>query len=371
VPGGRAEELEKLRAALEQANAAKDRFIAALSHELRTPLTPVIAATGSLLQDTRLPEDVREDLAMAHRNVGLEVALINDLLDVTRIAAGKLALQKRPLDAVQVLREAARICAPDLQARGQTLSIDGCDAPCLIEADSARLHQVFWNLIKNAIKFTPPRGRITLSVLARDGTVCIGVSDSGIGIEPAAMPKLFSAFEQGDYDQRFGGLGLGLAIARGVATFTVELPLLDKTERQDSPARAATGPAEAAVRQALRILLVEDHADTARIMARLLKRCGHEVTTAPDIRTALSHAGQRGFELLISDLGLPDGSGLDLMRELRHRGWQVPGIALTGYGQEDDLRRTQEAGFAMHLTKPVDFEQLAGTISRMFARVGG
>jgi PAS domain S-box-containing protein len=370
--------LERAKLELEQANAAKDRFIAALSHELRTPLTPVIAATGSLLLDERMPQDIREDLEMVHRNVELEVALINDLLDVTRIISGKLVLEKRLIDAVEVLREAANICSPDLVAKSQVLvvEVEAPGAPYVVEADSARLHQVFWNLIKNAIKFTPARGKITLRATTAESLLRVSVSDNGVGIDPAALPRIFGAFEQAEQGQRFGGLGLGLAIAKGVveahggrvsahsagrgagATFTVELPLVCPTGGRPIPAERRSEPVAPQSGKSLRILLVEDHGDTARIMTRLLKRSGHVVTATADIRSALSHSEQQEFDLLISDLGLPDGNGLDLMSQLRARGWQAPGIALTGYGQEDDLRRTQEVGFTAHLTKPVDFEQL-------------
>ncbi len=380
----RTADVQAAKAALEQANAAKDQFIAALSHELRTPLTPVLAAASSVLKDVRLPEDIREDVEMVHRNVALEVALIDDLLDVTRIAAGKLVLDKRPVDVAQVLRGAASICSVDLDGRSQTLTIETPGEPYPMLADAARLHQVFWNLIKNALKFTPQGGRIGIQASAEENILRVEVRDSGVGIDPEILPKLFNRFEQGHgaTTRQFGGLGLGLAIAKAVveahagritaasegrnkgSTFSVELPIGNCTLPE--PRHVETPPAaEGQLIPPLRILLVEDHADTAKLMARLLAADGHQVTRADCVEAALAAAWCGRFDLLISDLGLPDGTGHDLLRQLAALGKPITAIALSGYGAAADLQKSREAGFVEHLVKPLDFSALHAALVRV------
>jgi len=381
---------EAAKAAAEQANKAKDHFLAVLSHELRTPLTPVVAAVSMLQQQWRCDEASREMLEMVRRNVELEARLIDDLLDATRITRGKIELDCQPVQLCEVIRRAVDICRPDIEARRLHFGVDiGPEAPYAINADPARLQQVFWNLIKNAIKFTPPGGCVGIRCRRdRDGHVVAEVNDSGKGIEPSLLPHIFKPFEQGGngVTRQFGGLGLGLTITKGLvemhggsieahsegkgATFRVRLPLI-------GPATAVAGsprtPPEETGKQeqhgdSLHILVVEDHADTARIMRRLLTREGHNVEVAGDVATALQLAGMRHFDLLISDLGLPDGSGLDLIRALRQRQQQLPAIALSGYGQEQDIRSTREAGFAAHLTKPVNLDRLSLTIATVVNR---
>lgn len=379
---------EAAKAEAERASAAKDRFIAALSHELRTPLTPALVVATNLAHDPRMPQDLREEAEIIRRNIDLEVALINDLLDVTRVANGKLALSRQTVDLGPIVREAAAICAADVRSKQHRLTMDLPDAPCLVEGDAPRLHQVFWNLIRNAVKFTPSGGEIRITAAASDGNVIVQVADTGIGIKPEVLPSLFAAFEQGDRGHQFGGLGLGLAIAKGVvelhggtisasskgpgtgSTFTVTLPL--------SAAPPATGHqaplppihvSNKQPRRSLRILLVEDHQDTARIMARLLSVGGHQVTRAANVAAALTAAGEGQFDLLISDLGLPDGSGHELMRRLRSAGHDLPAIALSGYGAAEDVQRSMDAGFREHLVKPVRIEALREALNRVSSAV--
>jgi PAS domain S-box-containing protein len=382
---------EQARAIAEDASKAKDHFLAVLSHELRTPLTPVLAMVSLLQEDPRFDAETRESLEMVRRNVEMEARLIDDLLDVTRIERGKVDLDRQPIELCTVLRRAAEVCMPDIEARRLEFGMDVSDGPYLIEADAARLQQVFWNLIKNAVKFTPHGGCVGVRC-RRDGKnhVIAEVSDSGDGIESDVLPRLFNAFEQGvrSMKRQFGGLGLGLAISKGLvemhggtitaqseghgkgATFTVRLPLLAASTgavsiRKTPPKTAAIAAQAPQTRKVLRILLVEDHGDTAHIMKRLLERGGHEVVHAADVATALQLADEAAFGLLISDLGLPDRSGLELMRELRTRGQTLPGIALSGYGQDQDLQHSREAGFAAHLVKPVNMQQLNETVASL------
>jgi len=375
-----AEEVAASRASAEQANRAKDHFLAVLSHELRAPLTPVVMGVSMLQNRPDLDPVVRETLEMVRRNTEMEARLIDDLLDVTRIARGKVELTRRAVEVCTVIQQAVEVCRPDIDARRLHFGVDwGPSPPYWVEADMSRLQQVFWNLLRNAIKFTPHGGCVGIRCRP-DGThVVIEVNDSGMGIEAEALPRVFNAFEQVEQfiTRQFGGLGLGLTISKALvemhggtisahsegkgkgATFSVRLPLTAPVCQSAVPPPAAS-PQRAG--RPLHILLVEDHGVTAKMMQMVLTAEGHTVETAGDVAAALELAGQQPFDLLLSDLGLPDGSGHDLMRQLRERGQALPGIALSGYGQQDDIRRSRETGFAAHLTKPASRETLIATI---------
>ncbi|MDM7914963.1 MAG: response regulator [Candidatus Eisenbacteria bacterium] len=374
-------ELVRAKAAAEEANRAKDYFLAVLSHELRTPLTPVLATIGMLQSEVGLAPQAREGLAVIRRNVELEARLIDDLLDLTRIARGKIELSRRPLDLAEVLREAIEVCHADLEAADLDLEMAIEPGPFPVEGDGARLQQVLWNLLKNAIKFTPPGGRVRVSC-RRDGgsTVLAEIEDDGAGIEPSLLERIFDAFEQAEAPRKLGGLGLGLAISKALvelhggsiearsggkglgSLFLVRLPL-DESAALASTARSVPPPAEEkAPALRLKILLVEDHEDTVWAMERLLGLQGHEVQTASSVAAGVEIAHRERFDLLISDLGLPDGSGLDLMARIRDLGIRLPAIALSGHGQEQDVDASLLAGFLTHLTKPVEPSRLLQTI---------
>jgi len=369
---------ERAKAAAEEANHAKDRFLAVLSHELRTPLAPLLAGLPMVAKAIGADHPMADTLEMMRRNVELEAMLIDDLLDVTRIAHGKIELNRKPIELGTVIRRAVEVCKPDMEARALHFGVDAKDSPYIVNADAGRLQQVFWNLLKNAIKFTPHGGCVGVRCRRDDGMAVVEVNDSGLGIEPEVLSRIFNAFEQGERSvtRRFGGLGLGLAITKSLvemhggsiqahsegkgkgATFRVSLPIVTAVPQAEGPSVVPAPPA-----RSLQILLVEDHGDTARIMKRLLKAEGHQVETAGDLATARATAAQGRFDLLISDLGLPDGSGLDLMRQFVGQGKTIPAIALSGYGQDEDIVLSRQAGFAAHLTKPVNMEQLARTIA--------
>ena len=365
---------EQAKAAAEHANRAKDHFLAVLSHELRTPLTPVVMGV-SMLQD-------RPDLDPRSRDAGdgppqRRDGSPADRRSAGRIAdrAGKIELTRSPVELCTVIHRAVEVCKPDIEARRLHFGVDlGPAAPYWVEADVARLQQVFWNLLKNAIKFTPHGGCVGIRCRPDEEHVVVEVNDSGIGIEPEALSRLFNAFEQAERSitRQFGGLGLGLAISKALVEMHggtdrspqrrpgqgCDVPRPAAADRARRPARNARHPRtpqQRAVRP-LHILLVEDHGVTAKMMRMVLTAEGHTVETAGDVATALELAGQHPFDLLVSDLGLPDGSGHDLMRQLRQRGHKFPGIALSGYGQEEDIQRSHEAGFAAHLTKPASRE---------------
>ena len=364
----------------EAANRAKDDFLAALSHELRTPLTPVLLTATALENDPSISEDLRQQLSLMRRNVELEARLIDDLLDLTRIARGKLQLHLRVLDPHVCLDAALEVCRDELLSKGLRLTSHRSGELRAIHGDPARLQQVFWNIIKNAVKFTPSGGEIRVDARGEGDRWRLKVIDTGIGIAPELLPKIFDAFEQGteSINRQFGGLGMGLAISRvlvemhgGVlaaasdgegkgATFTIDLPSVDAPiDEPLAPQNPASDETRAS--RPLRILLVEDHDATSHVLVLLLRRLHHEVTAAPTIADARKEADRKSFDLLISDLGLPDGSGLDLMRELRAK-FNVTGICLSGYGMDRDVVLSREAGFARHLTKPVDFRSLKATI---------
>lgn len=384
-------ELRKAKEEAEQANKAKDQFLAALSHELRTPLTPVLVVTQMLEADEAIPPAQRDDLRMIRRNVELEMRLIDDLLDLTRIARGKLQMQMEATDVHRVLEDAARIgCDQAFCEKGLDLRYDLRATNFSVYGDAARLGQVFWNLIKNAVKFTPAGGRITLrSRNPAPDRLEVTIEDTGRGIDPEVLPHIFDAFEQGGehITRKFGGLGLGLAIARAVAElhrgrisarsagagrgaeFVLELPTHTPADRPGTDLAGTVKESEArpAGPRRQRILLVEDHAHSANAIARLLVREGHVVRIASTVAEGLAAASAERFDVLVSDLGLPDGSGNDLMRELRQR-YGLRGIALSGFGMEEDVARSRAAGFEAHLVKPVRIQQVLESVQSLAAK---
>jgi CheY-like chemotaxis protein len=320
------------------------------------------------------------------RNIQLETRLIDDLLDFHRIIKGNLNFAAVPVDVHAMIRNVVAICQSELEQRIHELQMALAAEQYIVAGDPARLQQVLWNVLKNAIKFTHPGGVIAVTTAVEHAdTLLITVTDNGRGIEAEMLGSIFSAFEQGSVQgmTQFGGLGLGLAIVKTFvlkhggtveaasrgrdqgATFSIRLPLAAALSLNISELPLIAGSAarpHAAVTG--RILLVDDHTDTLWSMKRLLSRCGYEVLTAGSCAEALRHACQHGPDVIISDIGLPDGSGLELLRELR-RHTTAPAIALSGYGMEADVAQTREAGFTTHLTKPVDFPHLLEVVQRL------
>lgn len=365
----------KLRA--EAATRAKDDFLAALSHELRTPLNPSLLLATALSEDQSLPAEIRADIDNIAKGIALQAQLIDDLLDLTRITGGKMRLDIAQLDAHAALRHVHEILQNDISERTIDVTLDLTAEHFFINADAVRVRQIFWNILKNAVKFTPSGGRVT--VRTRNpvaGMLEVEVIDTGVGIQPEVLPHIFDAFIQEEHapGHRFGGLGLGLAISRRLAelqhgrirvesagrgkgaTFHIELPLATSNS---SATREQMRPLVPQV-VARRILLVEDHEQTRSTLMRLLQSRGHDVVSAATIDAARAAAVER--DLIISDLGLPDGDGYRLMAELRDK-YGLPGIALSGYGTEEDIARSRASGFVAHLTKPVDIHVLEAAIA--------
>ena len=371
--------IEQQKDAVEAANRTKDNFLAMLSHELRTPLTPVIAALDALEADPANSEDSKSYLSMARRNVELESQLIDDLLDLTRIAKDKLPLKFGPIDAHESVANVVEMCRAEADTRNLSVRLNLRAGAHHVTGDAAKFQQIIWNLLKNAIKFTAENGEITVSSSNPEPqALAISVHDTGIGIETEIMERIFNPFEQGEHSlqRRYGGLGLGLAISKSLAqahggtltaksegrdrgsTFVLTMKTVPPPART---AKAATTPVES---RALRILLVDDHQDTCTALERLLVRRGHLVAATHNVRSAMEAAVRNRFDLLISDIALPDGTGTELMTWLRAISG-IPGIAISGFGMNGDIEKSLEAGFAEHLVKPVKMEKLEAAIDRV------
>jgi len=381
------EALREARDAAEAGTKARDQFLAVLSHELRTPLTPVLVSATAMLDDPETPDPVRSALEVTKRNITLEARLIDDLLDITTITQGKLSLCYECVDAHELIHRASAICHDEVGRAGIGFSMQLDAKQTIVNGDPARLQQIFWNLIKNAVKFTPRGGLVSLKSYNEVGPtgpwLVVEVHDTGIGLSPNSIPRLFSAFEQGEREitRQFGGLGLGLAISRSLAeahggtltaaseglghgaTFRFKLPV--DIVSQPAPAAPVTNRSRSVPPESLSILLVEDNTDTLRVVTRLLGEKGYHVLSASTFQqaSAILDSGE-SFNLVVSDIGLPDGSGLELMHRIRACG-NVKGIALSGYGREDDIEQSLSVGFSLHLTKPVDFASLEQAIQRV------
>jgi signal transduction histidine kinase/ActR/RegA family two-component response regulator len=385
-----------LRAARNEAvtaNRAKDKFLAVLSHELRTPLTPVAMAATAMEMDPRLAPEFRDEMSMIRRNIDLETRLIDDLLDLSRVISGKFQIDPQPTEVHGLIHHVLEMLGPELHEKTLTVEQHLLATRDRVEGDPARLQQTLWNLLKNAAKFSDAGGKIVVRTRNESESVVVEVADTGKGIGQDLLHRIFDPFEQGEADvtRHFGGMGLGLSIAKAVvdlhggtiegasdgpgrgAVFTVRLPLAGAVDGGGGGARAraipSTGgrPADAGAGR-LRLLLVEDHVDTANILVKLLRLDGSDVRWAGSVEAALKMADAEGpFDVAVSDLGLPDGTGYDLMRQLRQQHPAVAGIAMSGYGMEDDVRLSADAGFVEHLVKPVSVPRLREAIRRAAA----
>ncbi|GAA5126421.1 response regulator [Luteolibacter yonseiensis] len=364
----------------EAANRAKDRFLAMLSHELRTPLTPVITSILNLEADESVQPQVRQALQVMRRNVELESRLIDDLLDLTRVGSGKIHLNIETVDAQSLLENAVEICRPDIASKSLSLTLRLQAEDSHVEGDPARMQQIFWNLIRNAMKFTH-QGGISVQTHNQDGRFHIQISDTGIGMESELIERIFKPFEQGE-NGRYGGLGLGLTITSSLvdihegeisvtsggpgtgSTFSVSFPIVAAPTEKDP---ASASPSQGSVTP-LRVLLVEDHADTNETLTMLLKLRGYSVVSAMNVRSAVEIANEEEFDVLLSDLGLPDGEAKEVLQVVASR-YGTIGIALSGFGMDHDIQASKENGFSHHLVKPVQVGRLDALLREISANL--
>ena len=370
----RNEELRRSEDRLRDADRRKDEFLATLAHELRNPLAPIRSAVAALRSDLVPEEDKREARVIIDRQVGQMTRLIDDLLDVSRITAGKLPMKKERLQLADVLTLAVSTVRPHVDEARHRLIVALPEQPIAVEADEARLAQVFANLLHNACKYTEPGGEITLTVTRpSESAVEVAVRDTGIGIPPEFLPHLFQKFSQvaPALDRSQGGLGLGLSLVHGIVTlhggrvearsagaghgseFVVRLPVLPNILPVAEPPEAL---APAQKRVSRRVLVVDDNTDSADSLALLLRVEGHLVETAHDGAAALELAERFQPDAILLDLGMPRMNGYEVCERIRSHAWgrSILMVAQTGWGQEQDRARTLEAGFDAHLTKPID-----------------
>lgn len=370
----------------QRANGLKDAFLAMVSHELRTPLNAMSGWIWQLKRGALDENTYQRAVEVLDRNVRIQVQLINDLLDISRIATGKLKISTAPVDLEPIAAAAAEVALDSPSHRRKEITLDVRTSPATVLGDAARLQQVVTNLLNNAFQFTPRGGHITLTCGVRHGKAFIEIADSGIGIAPEFLPHVFEQFrqERALEGRREPGLGLGLAIVQdlvhqhqGTVTITSEgigrgttctilLPLVEPA-RATATARASAPPARLT---ALNVLLVEDDPDARDVLHAILTERGATVLAVDNVTTAEVHAATGQFDVLVTDIGLPDGSGSDLVRRLRARGHSVPAIAVTAFATDPDRRRLLDEGFDEHVAKPVDPEALVNAVGRVANPIG-
>ncbi|MDQ3797986.1 MAG: PAS domain S-box protein [Acidobacteriota bacterium] len=383
---------EHARQEAETANRAKDEFLSVLSHELRTPLNSMFGWTRMLRAGVLDEDKTRQAIEVIERNVRLQNSLIEDMLDVSRIITGKMRIEKAETNFAAVVNSAVEAARPLAEQKKVSLVFNSDDCPYVMLGDEVRLQQIVSNLINNAIKFTPEDGAVILdlSAGAAGDSVLLNVTDTGIGIEPDFLPQIFDRFRQADSTTRrmHSGLGLGLTIVRHLtelhggrvsaesegigkgASFTIELPLLPKPEANPNHA-LPTGNGHGHTLKGARILLVDDDCDAMMPLQIILEAQEAEVLCASSVYEALRHLAEGDFSLLVSDIGMPEMDGYDLITALRKmdasRNHDIPAIALTAYASTQDRRRALMSGFQHHFSKPLDFEQFLATVASLLA----
>lgn len=382
----------------EEADRLKDEFLATLSHELRTPLTSILGWASMIRNGEVEGSNAARAIETIERNARSQARLIDDLLDVSRIITGNLRLDLHPLNLAPIVDTALDALRPTADAKGMKLQTRFMPGQCLVKGDPNRLRQVIWNLLSNAIKFTPRHGSVSIDLTCVESTARLTVSDTGDGISPEFLPYVFDRFRQaeGSISRKQGGLGLGLAVARHLvelhggtiraesdgigkgAVFTVDLPLAQ--ERRD-PARAEERRREVERRRSrmgavrldgVHVLLVEDDDDSRKLLGTMLKRYGARVTSTKSAAEALAVFEGELPDVLISDIGMPDQDGYELMRKLRalppERGGKTPAIALTGYASRKDRERALNTGYQQHMAKPIEQADMIKAIAALVGR---
>jgi signal transduction histidine kinase/ActR/RegA family two-component response regulator len=382
---------ERARAEAEAANRMKDEFLATLSHELRTPLTSLLGWSSVLREGKRDEKVLAQGLDAIDRNARVQAQLIDDLLDVSRIISGKLNLDVRPLDITAVARAAINVVQPAVDAKGITLDYYAEPGLGAISADSARVHQIIWNLLSNAVKFTPHGGKISVRVDQHGSDARVTVKDTGQGVEPEFLPRVFDRFRQADSSttRSFGGLGLGLAIVRHLvelhggtvsaqsdgtgkgATFTATFPLL--ADRIAAVAHTQeSSAADSYSLDGLRVLLVDDEPEARQLISTVITRTGAEVKTCQSAHEALAKLSEWKPDVILSDIAMPEQDGYSFIRQVRSlprdKGGDTPAAALTAYARDIDRRQALAAGYQMHIAKPIGASQLVTMIARLAGR---
>ena len=384
-----AERLSASEAALQRANRAKDEFLATLSHELRTPMTSIMGWAQMLGEEQLDPETVRIGIDAINKGAKVQAQLIDDLLDVSRITAGKMRIDSKPVDLVPVIVAAMETVRAGAEAKGVRLAMD-VDHGVRVSGDEHRLQQVVWNLLANAVKFTPAEGEVFTALRVEDHEAVIEVRDTGEGIDPAFLPHLFERFRQADSSatRAHMGLGLGLAIVRHLvelhggtiaaesrgagkgATFRVRLPLL----REEEAAARESEPAapDAAALQGLRVLVVDDEEEVRKFVMTVFRASGVEVRCASSAEEALQLLGGWPADVVFTDLAMPRADGFDLLHWIRESPFEqvrgVPVVALTAFAMSEDRERVGDAGFQGFLAKPVQPAQLRAAVARVAAK---
>jgi PAS domain S-box-containing protein len=387
---------ERARADAEASNRSKDEFLATVSHELRTPLNAIVG-WSSLMSDATMSEDQRRHaVEVIRRNAAAQSRLIEDLLDVSRIISGKMRLDVHPVEPVRVITAVIETVKPAIDAKKIRLDIVLASDDATVLGDEARLQQVIWNLLSNAAKFTPPTGRIRITLRRVESEIEIAVEDSGQGIQPDFLPYVFDRFRQADAgtSRVHGGLGLGLAISRHLielhggrikvtsdgpgrgSTFTVSLPRAAPSKPaplpvpEQVPEKQVVDPQfECADLEGVHVLVAEDDDDSREVLVSILTKCGARVSSARSGREALALFEKDVPHVLVSDIGMPEMDGYSLIRRIRglehEAGQRVPALALTAYARPQDRRRALAEGFQMHLAKPADPSELALTVASL------
>ena len=393
---------QALRREADAANRAKDLFLATLSHEMRTPLNAIVGWLRLLRNEESGKEHFQEGLTVIERNTKAQVQLIDDVLDLSRIVAGKMSVEMHACELIDVINAGVSVARPAADARGISLNVQLDPSASAASGDAGRLQQVVWNLVSNAVKFTPKGGRIDVMLTRAQSNIQLQVSDTGQGISPELLPRIFDPFWQGDSGTRraFGGLGLGLSIVKYIveahggtveaqsdgkgSTFTVRLPIRAVQMADDHPDGFADRPegTEESVfdiaadvplvrLDGLRVLVVDDEVDARRVLTLILERSGATVFAAVSVREAIESFTESRPDILITDLGMPVEDGFDLIRQIRGAGpdaTNLPAIALTAYAHKEDARLALSAGFQVHLSKPVDPHQLTSVIAGLAGR---
>jgi signal transduction histidine kinase len=378
----RTAELKRLNEELAQANRAKDIFFATLSHELRTPLTPVLGWVKLLKTGPVDEELLAQGLEAIERNARLQARLIDDLLDISRIVSGKLRIEREPTDLNTIVEAAIETVRSSAISRNVELDVKLDNNPVIVQGSPVRLQQVIWNLLSNAIKFTEPGGRVSVGLEHEGEEIRVVVTDTGVGIAPDFLPHVFDLFRQADGSttRQHGGLGLGLAIVRALAELhggwvKAESEGKGKGSRFifSIPCAVTARMAKASESQSMTlemdhsVLVVEDSPDTLTFLEMLLKRKGCRVMSASSAVDALKLVDKETPSLIISDIGMPEVDGYELLTQLRRRKElkKVPAIAISGYAMEEDRMRSLAAGYAAHMAKPVDPEELMSLIQQL------